>query len=93
MRLIAHNLEIACRLAAEGYSVSAFTPELIPLRWLRGAAEFAYYCSVPGAKNALAEMDREMLAEGNRYPYLSVLWDAWGFAPKADDYVYEADAW
>jgi hypothetical protein len=77
LRVIAKNLETACRIAAEGYKVDEFSRDLVPLKWLRDAAEFAYYRSAPGVKNPLAELDKELRAEGNRYPYLSALWQAW----------------
>jgi hypothetical protein len=77
LRAIAEALETACRLAAEGFGVSEFPVGLIPLHWLKDAAELAYYRAEPGKPNPLAEMDREMRAEVNQYPYLSVLWSAW----------------
>jgi hypothetical protein len=77
LRGIAGNLETACRMAVEGFGVAELSPDLIPLGWLRDAAEFAYYRAEPGRPNPLAEMDQEMRAESNRYPYLSASWCAW----------------
>lgn len=77
LRDIAENLEMACRIAVEGFKVAEILSELIPLEWLRFRAELAWYASEPGSKNPLAEIDREMRQEANRYPYVSVLWCAW----------------
>jgi hypothetical protein len=77
LRVIAFNLDLAAKLLTEAYHAESVTPVLIPLEWLKLRAELGWLRSGPGSPNPLAEIDREMRAEGNRYPYLSVLWCAW----------------
>jgi hypothetical protein len=93
LKAIARNLETAARIAVEGYGVSSISNALIPLDWLAAAAEFTWYRSAPGVSDPRAAITKDFLAEGNPYPYLSALWDAWGFAPEADDCTYREDAW
>jgi hypothetical protein len=93
LKAIAKNLETACRIAVEGYGVSGVSADLIPLDWLASAAQFQWYRSAPGVSDPRIAITRDFEAEDGPYPYLGALWEAWGFAPKADDYVYEADAW
>jgi hypothetical protein len=93
LKAIARNLETACRIAVEGYGVSSLSIELIPLDWLASAAEFQWYRSAPGVSDPREAITKDFLAEGNPYPYLSTLWDAWSFAPKTDEYVYEETSW
>lgn len=93
LKAIARNLETAARIAVEGYGVSSISADLIPLDWLASAAEFSWYRSAPGVPDPRIAITRDLTAENGPYPYLGTLWDAWGFAPKADDYVYEETAW
>lgn len=93
LKAIARNLETAARIAVEGYGVASVSADLIPLDWLATAAEFTWYRSAPGVSDPRLAITRDFLAEGNPYPCLSALWEAWGFAPKADEYVYREDSW
>jgi hypothetical protein len=85
---IARNLETACRIAVEGFGVQSVTQALIPLDWLATAAEFTWYRSAPGVADPRLAISKDLQPENGPYPYLGVLWLAWGLAPKASDFVY-----
>lgn len=78
LRAIAYNLDRAAELLIAGpWGLEAITPDMLPVDWLHFGAELARMRAEPGSANVLAELDREMRAEANRYSYLCVLWCAW----------------
>ena len=80
LRAIASNLDMAARLLTEYYGLTQLTDEMIPLKWLKTAAEFTWYMSTdPNAPNPLVEVTKEFAGD-LRYAVIPTLWAAW-FAP------------
>lgn len=83
LRAIADNLDMTARLLVEYYGLAELTEEQIPLKWLKTAAEFAWYRAEDPRDNPLVKITREFAGD-SRYEIIPALWAAWyapGIAP------------